>query len=370
MSTVATQPDQVKSHMKDQKPAEGLVQQPRVVEGEIVDASAYNVQVAGWQGRGFSVLTPAASLSSIPRDHKILVQQVKINPDPASGEVYTNPLFTRNGEVALSKSGLEKVAQAAGITIDDIQRVDDRKLPHVYTYRVTGHWLGFDGNVIARIAHKTLDLRDGSVDLKGFKENQIEQARRHGEAVCESKAINRLYRQYGLRQKYTQRELSERPFIVLKLQWEPDMKNPVVAAIVTQMKMGATQLLYPQGMPGAVDTTDLPAHQLPPALRQSLPRDVDDEDDDPPVTKAATGKVSDFTDDEPADDTAKPLNVVHVGENEARTDYYVTIEGGQILHTKDRAVAKACAAAMKAQQPIAIEFDGAAEILEVGGGKY
>lgn len=367
-NSVASKPDQVKS-MNDQKPTDQGLVKSRVIEGEIVDAFAYNTQVASWQTSGFSVLTPAASLSSLPRDHKVLVQKVQINPDPAGGEVYTNPLFTKNGEVALSKSGLEKVAQAAGITIDDIVRVDSRTVAHLYTYRVTGHWLGFDGNVIARIAHKTLDLRDGSADIKGFTANQVEQARRHGEAVCESKAINRLYRQYGLRQKYSQKELAERPFIVLKLQWEPDMTNPVVAAIVTQMKMGATTLLYPQGMPGGIDPATLPSHQVPPSLRASLPKHVEDDEDDPPVNQAATGKVSDFTDDEPAGDETKPVKVMHVGQNESKTDFYVTVEGGSILHTKDRSVAKACAAAMKAGAPIVIETEGQ-EILELGGGKY
>lgn len=355
--------------MTESKPEQGLAK--RVVEGEIVDASAYNTQVASWQTSGFSVLTPAASLSSLPRDHKVLVQKVQINPDPAGGEVYTNPLFTRQGEVALSKSGLEKVAQAAGITIDDIVRVDSRTVPHLYTYRVTGHWLGFDGNLIARIAHKTLDLRDGSPDIKGFTANQIEQARRHGEAVCESKAINRMYRQYGLRQKYQQRELAERPFIVLKLQWEPDMTNPVVAAIVTQMKLGATTLLYPHGMPGGIDPATLPSYQVPPSMRASLPKHVEDEEDDPPANQQPTGKVTDFTDDETAAGETAAVKVLHVGQNESKTDYYVTIEGGVILHSKDRIVAKTCAAAMKAGQPIAIDADGAGEILEVGGGgKY
>lgn len=359
--------------MNEHKPAEQGLVKARVVEGEIVDASAYNAQVASWQTKGFSVLTPAVSLSSIPRDHKVLVQQVQINPDTAGGEVYSNPLFTRNGEVALSKAGLEKVAQAAGITIDDITRVDSRTVEHVYTYRVTGHWLGFDGNVIARIAHKTLDLRDGSPDIKGFTANQIEQARRHGEAVCESKAINRLYRQYGLRQKYRQQELAERPFIVLKLQWEPDMSNPIVAAIVTQMKMGATNLLFPQGMSGAIDTAALPSHQVPPSLRTAaLPTHVEDEDDDPPVNQERS------FDEVEAEDAKKAASfggyiVTGVTNPQGTDDYFVTLDDGRRLHTVDKSVAKVCNEARKSQALLAIEVEKKGdqlEIVEVSGGKY
>ena len=50
-------------------------------------------------------------------------------------------------------------------------------------------------------------------------------------------------------------------------------------------------------------------------------------------------------------------------------DFYVTIEGGQRLHTKDLAVAKTCLAAQKAGTPIVIEAEGL-EILEIGSGKY
>lgn len=265
---------------QQQPAAQGLVP-ARVVEGEIVDANTYNTQVATWRDSGFNVLTPAVAISSLPRDHKIVVSRVSINPDPSGGEVYQNPLFTRGDEVALSKVGLEKLAQCAGISIDEIERVDSGTVPHVYRYRVYGHWIGFDGARIDRVAGKTLDLRDGSPEIKGFKDNQIEQARRHAESVCESKAINRLYRQYGVKQKFTKGELRDRPFIVLKLQWVPDMTNPIVAALVTQMNMGSTRLLYPQGMP--LDPAALPPHQVPPEMRPRGEAQDDEGDDDEPT---------------------------------------------------------------------------------------
>lgn len=274
MASIATPTREVKSMQQDT----GLQRRDAIV-GEIVNAEAYNEHVASWQREGFAVLTPAIALSTIPRDHRIVVSRVQLNPDPAAGDVYQNPLFCGANEVALSKAGLEKIAQCAGVSIDDCERVDSRTVPFVWSYRVRGHWIAFDGQRIDRVATKTLDLRDGAADIKGFKPNQIDQARRHGEAVCESKAINRLYRQYGLKQKYTKAEIAAKPFIVLKLQWEPDMSNPVVAAMVTQLRSGATRLLYPQGMPGAVDPAGLPAHQVPPELRPASAPIEDPEDD-------------------------------------------------------------------------------------------
>lgn len=354
MSSVQT-PTKPSQAMSTPKPTDqGLVKAPKIVEGEIVTAAAYNQQVATWRAQGLNVLTPAAVLSTIPRDHTIVVNAVQINPDPAGGEVYQNPLFTRGQEVALSKTGLERIAQSAGISIDEIQRVDSGDVALVWTYRVYGHWIGFNGQRIDRVATKTLDLRDSSPEIKGFTANQIEQARRHGEAVCESKAINRLYRQYGLKQKFQRSEL-ERPFIVMKLQWEPDMSNPVVAAIVTQLRAGATQLLYPQGMPGAVDPAKLLPHETPPELRPAGPaRDVDDED--PPVNDASTGATP-FEPDAPA--VTKPAVYTVSGVfKKANGGFYLTTHEtfDEPLHTPDEGIAKAAFAAKKASTPVTLDL--------------
>jgi hypothetical protein len=156
-STVAT-PSRTGQPMAKKEQATGLVPAGRVVEGEIVTAEAYNTQITRWKDSGFNVLTPAASLSSIPRDHKMLVQQVQINPDPTGGEVYKNPLFTRERRSRVVEGGTREGRPGRrDHDSDEIVRVDSRTVEHVYTYRVTGHWLGFDGNVIA--ADRAQDAR-------------------------------------------------------------------------------------------------------------------------------------------------------------------------------------------------------------------
>lgn len=354
--------------MTEEKPAAGALVKSRVVQGEIVTAEEYNSQVAAWRSEGFNVLTPAVALSTIPRDHKIAVNRVQISPNPTAGEVYTNPLFTGSGEVALAKVALEKIAQCAGISIDHINRVDSGTVPYVWTYRVAGHWISFDGTRIDRIATKTLDLRDGSVELKGFKPNQIEQARRHGESVCESKAINRLYRQYGLKQKYAAKELADRPFIVLKLQWDPDMSNPIVAAIVTQLRAGATQLLYPYGMPGAVDPSTLPAHQVPPEMRPAgLPVHVEDDEDEPPVNQTvpagpaqpANAVPFDEEPDQPTTTTpAEPTSHISGVFASGGKFFLKTVEAPHlVIWTDDKSAAQAAVAAKKADTALLIETE-------------
>jgi hypothetical protein len=241
---------------------------------------------------------------------------------------------------------IDRLAQCAGISINASRRVDSATVKYLWSYRVQGHWIGFDGNRLDRETNKTLDLRDGSEELKGMTADQIVQARRHGEAICESKANNRLCRQYGLKQKYTRTELA-RPFIVLKLQWVPDMSNPVVAALVTQMKLGATTLMYPQGMPSGVDPKTLPAHHVPPEIRPAgtviLDDDDDDDDDDRQRSSAAAA---------PRDARVEPVS----GSTDQRRYTITRIQklanpggapsfqlfteqtGDQALHTEDQAL--------------------------------
>lgn len=352
----------------------------RVVEGEIVSADAFNTQVAAWRREGFNVLTPAVSLSTIPKDHRIVISRVQIDPDPEHGEVYQNSQFTRQGEVALSKVGLEKIAACAGINIAKSVRTDSRTVEHVYSYYVEGWWIGFDGARVDRKANKSIDLRDGSPDLKGMGAAQIAQTRRHGEAICETKAQNRLYRQYGVKQKYAQEELRS-PFIVLKLRYEPDMTNPIVAAIVTQIKMGATKLLFPAG---ALDLSNVNPLQLPEHARPAgPPQDVSGDDDDDKIVATqgapAPADLQDFNDapaaaaePEPSDE-AEQVRVEHVGQNATRTDFYITLDDKRVLHTKDLALAKTCNAAKENKTPLAVTIDRRGttlELVEIGGGKY
>jgi hypothetical protein len=358
----------------------------RVVEGELVTAEAYNTQVAQWRADGFNVLTPSVALSTIPRDHRIVVSRVALNPNPAAGEVYQNSLFTKQGEVALSKVGLEKIAQCAGISIEKVVRVDSGTVPYLWSFQAYGWWIGFDGARIDRVKGRTLDLRDGSDALKGFSANQIAQARVHGEAVCESKAINRVYRSYGVKQKYLQAEL-DRPFIVCKLRYEPDMTNPIVAAIVTQIRMGATQLLFPQAIDLAnVNPLQLPEHVRPSAgPPQADTTDRDDDDDDTPVTvatqgaptKGAPAQIQDFDESAPAAavdaDAHEQVLVTHVGQNASRTDFWITLDDGRVLHTSELTMAKACAAAQKSKTRIAVTIErkgDTLELVELGGGQY
>jgi hypothetical protein len=360
--------------MKADTPGQAIAR-PRVVEGEIVSADVFNTQVAKWRAEGFNVLTPTVSLSTIPQDHVIVVNRVQINPIPEAGDVYFNPLFCKQGEVALSKAGLEKIAQCAGINIVKSERTDSRTVEHVYSYHVEGWWLGFDGTRLDRVANKSIDLRDGAGDIKGMGPAQVTQARRHGEAICETKAQNRLYRQYGLKQKYAQQEL-DRPFVVLKLRYQPDMSNPIVAAIVTQLKMGATTLMFPQAVDlSTVNPLQLPEHARP----KGTPIDVSDDNDDPaPVvgTQGAPAAVEDFdpSDPPPEDDDWITVTVTHVGQNPARDQFYVTLDDGRKLHTTDLSVAKACSAAMRAKTPIKVRLGAKKgeylDLVEIGGGSY
>jgi hypothetical protein len=350
--------------MPDSRASTGLATTTRVVEGEIVTAESFNTRVAAWRAEGFNVLTPAISLSSIPAHHKIGVNRVLINPDPAAKEVYQDNLFARGNDVALTKVGLEKVAQCAGISLDEIKRLDSGHVPHFYEYRVYGHWFTFDGARVDRTASKVYDLTDGSLQTKGFSAARLDMARVHAQAGAESRAINRLYRQYGLRQTYTKDELL-RPFIVLKLMFDPDLSNPLIAAIWMQIKMGADKLMFPNMPP--IEIGNINPLQLPLSARPAgEPQDVD-----APAPGVVVHGAGELFEGDPAA-TGRPapplpekaLLVVSVTHDGAG-GFNVAVENGKTLHTTERPIAQGCLDAQKAGTRLLFDIETRAGLLEI-----
>lgn len=209
----------------------------------ITTVADYERNVRRWQEDHAHILSPAISFSGLPAQHELMASMVKLNPDPSAGDVYQDNLFIKGQDVAIAKIGLSKIAQCAGISIDT-ERTDTRTVPHYWEVKATATWIGFDGTPQRCQATVEYDLRDGSPRLKGFTANQIEQARKHGMAGAETRAINRAIRQFGIRQKYTKQEL-EKPFVVLRVRFVPDMSDPVTRAAVVQQKLAGTSALYP-----------------------------------------------------------------------------------------------------------------------------
>lgn len=229
----------------------------------ITTRDEFNSALGFWRESQFNVLSPFSNVTGIAAQHGLIASVVKIDSDPQSptGDVYGNLPFlkgqkgTPTEEVALAKGALRKIAECGGISITTL-RTDPRTLAHYWEFKAMATYRGIDGAPVVREATAEWDLRDGSDRLKGFTPNQISEARKNGLRNCETRAINAVIRECGtgLKQKYTRAELAK-PFVILRVMYQPDMSDPDTRRIFTERSLAGTSMLYAGSA----------ARQLPPA---------------------------------------------------------------------------------------------------------
>lgn len=214
----------------------------------ITTADEYRSAVLRWQSQHYNVLTPFTNISGLAQQHGLIASVVQISTDRAAGEIYDNSgglPFLKDDEVALAKPGLRKIAECSGISTSTV-RTDPRTMAYYWEMKAIATYRGVDGAIVTREATMEWDLRDGSDRLKGFKPNQITEARKNGLRNCETRAINAVIRECGcgLKQKYTRAELAK-PFVVVRVMFMPDMTDPETRRMVTERALGGTNALYP-----------------------------------------------------------------------------------------------------------------------------
>jgi len=200
------------------------------------------------------VLTPVMAFSGMAPQHGLIMAKVLIDSDPAHGEVYQDRLFCKTGnkdplddEVAIAKVGLRKLALAGGLNLQaDVMRAER----NYWVLRGYIRFVGLDGAVQTFSATEEYDLRDGSPQIRGWTAKQAEAARAHGMRGGEARALNAACREYGIRQKYTRREL-QKAFVVLRMMFIPDASNELQMRIVTERALQGMTQMYPQSNQGA-----------------------------------------------------------------------------------------------------------------------
>lgn len=210
----------------------------------ITTPNAFAEAIAKWTGN-YNLLSPFTQITGMAAQHGIIASVVKINPDPAKGgpgEVYDGLPFLNKGEVAIAKLGLRKIAEGAGISITTV-RTDPRTIRDYWEFKAVATYRGIDGTVVTREATAEWDLRDGSPRLKGWTANQVSEGRKNGLRNAETRAINAAIREFGIKQKYTQAELAK-PFLVLRVAFQPDLSDPEQRRIVAENAMRGTSTLY------------------------------------------------------------------------------------------------------------------------------
>ena len=224
--------------------------------------------------KGYNILTPAITLEGLSKYHKATVETVSLSPDPEYGDVYKDR-NSKNGFI-VKKQGLDKLAVLAGVLWPDqtgSKRIDDRSDPNYVAFEAFGAIRKADGQLVPCKAYYDMDLLAIEDDLrhsyrdKGSKgdyakhgdelEQYVEyctgrdmrQIRKFRGARCESGARNRVIRALlGLKNKYSKQELAK-PFVAVRITYQPDYEDPEVKKLITMMSLGAQSTIFGTNTP-------------------------------------------------------------------------------------------------------------------------
>jgi hypothetical protein len=196
----------------------------------------------------YNILTPAVETCDVPVGARRSLRVVKIDSNVERGEVYRLP----GNKLGLGKVALSKLSAAAGISILDVERTDDRSRPHVYDFRARVRVVDMDGLPREGVGTKSVDYSDGGKDseeiirkaAKGERDpqNQLLEARKFGAEICASKALNRAIRQIlAIKTAYTFEEIAK-PYIVPRLILDAD--DPTAKAALLANLSNASRALY------------------------------------------------------------------------------------------------------------------------------
>lgn len=335
------------------KPAENQALEKRTEV--ITTPTQFESALQRWTGR-YNLLTPFTQITGLAPKHGIIASAVRIDSNPAKGgpgEVYDGLPFLQDSEVAIAKIGLRKIAEAAGISITT-ERTDPRAIQFLWEFKAIATWRGIDGTVVRREATAEWDLRDGSPRLKGWKPQQIEEGRKNGLRNAETRAINAAIREIGIKQQYHRREL-EKPFLVLRVAWQPDPNNPDDMRLVGENAMRGTSTLYGGGaLPAPAPHTEGGFVDAEPVE----PRHVGSGSAEP---AKADGKPDPNA---PPTKDAVRIEKVEVKDGETRgkqwTRYLVIDSNGEACSTLDKSIGQAAERARdaKAWVELAVQTEG------------
>jgi len=169
-------------------------------------------ELAKYSPDKYNVLTPVVASQDIPQGARMSVRVVTIDPTPKSGDTYRVA-----DKVCLTKVAIERMAAAAGVSVLEVTRTDDRTIPHVYGFRARIRVVDPDGLSREASGTKELDYRDGAKDASGSTDRALQQKRKYAAEECASKALLRAMRScLAIRSGYKADELAK-PFAIAKL---------------------------------------------------------------------------------------------------------------------------------------------------------
>lgn len=239
----------------------------------------------------YNLVAPATACGRLPEGFEVVISCVRVNPDAeigGPGEVYATSVG-KNAKYGLSKSVLDQIASALGVTWDAGRsgRLDDGRDPRYCHWRTVGHVQNFDGTWRTILGEKEMDLRDGSPQVQAIIERveannkknpnwapkspdgQIREMRLHIMGHAETKARLRAIRSMGIKTSYTPDEL-RKPFAVARLMATGHSNDPTLRREFARMQfaagLDATTRLFGAPTPALPQQTHVPTLHAPPPL--------------------------------------------------------------------------------------------------------
>ena len=222
-----------------------------------------------------NILTADVTFARPSPMHKIVVERVQLDPDPKGPDVYYH---SQMKGLVISGAGLAKIANTAGIRWDDkeTRRLDSRNDPDYCCYRARGGVKKPDGSYVwipkeaeinlvveREVATKSFSRNKSGDALKAAVDNYILQKRQFMSRICETLAKNRVIRSLlPIKPTYTPEEL-KRPFVTVRVVFEPDYADPAIKQIMMQAYVQAQFGVFgPAGQSSTIDIPALPAELL------------------------------------------------------------------------------------------------------------
>jgi len=270
--------------------------------------------LASYKEQGYNILTPSISLEGLSPHHRATIETVDLSPDPDYGDVYPEG---HKDQFIITKQGLDKLSVLAGVIWHETagsRRIDDGKKRDYIAFEAFGAISKADGQLVPVKAFYDMDLKVWEEDLnytyrekasKGqYKKTgtdleeyvtycvgrDMRSIRKHMATRCESGARNRVIRAIlGLKKKYSKVEL-QKPFVCVRVTYQPDYEDPEVKRLLTLKALGAQVSLF------GSNQEQLPAPGSVPMTNGDIVEADEVEDEETPNTG------QNGVDDEPVDD--------------------------------------------------------------------
>jgi hypothetical protein len=272
--------------------SQALVKAPAIPQGLIVRPDELAEQMQA-MSQHYNVLSPAIAISQFAPGFGANLAVVKIDPtvtmdDKGNGSgpdcYFSASIHKERNKRSLNKNGLQKIAQALGIQWDEraCRRLDDGKERNYWLWKYVGYVRTHDGQLQTVEGTRELDLRDGSAEAADMKSPaQLQKQRAMGNQMAETKAMQRAIRTF-VQQVYTIEQL-QKPFLIVRFSFTPDMADPEIKKLVTERALGGIGTLYaPPATPALPPVSDDVDDALPTVSTQA------------PAKPAPAGKVDPF----------------------------------------------------------------------------